>query len=289
MGKPYTLQTAKSIILQTVLSSYSQYPEAVREAARTYYLRKHRLEHPQMFWDNAKRAYPEDDEWCECCDTIRPPSRAYPYSLMKHCRSVEHVAHLHGVPEQQKAIRQVANIWEKVHGVDYDDDEGHRLAVSEKVLETAVHRIWFGQKTPNRHLDVLRLVVDDIREHLRRRKMIRHVSRVPGISDITRPASRRTAAPAREGSTKPPVVFREFGFQLCRRDGGPAMARDGYDGRVVIAPADEKTLPLSRQFDVVLYDAVGARSELGHVDATSGPASLRAQLEEILPLEFLPG
>ncbi len=56
-----------------------------------------RRQHPDGTFDSAGRWYPSDAEKCECCAKIRSPSRAYPYSYMTHCRSVEHVANKFGV------------------------------------------------------------------------------------------------------------------------------------------------------------------------------------------------
>jgi hypothetical protein len=41
--------------------------------------------------DNGGRWYPDNDEKCMCCNNIRSPSRAYPWSLWKHCKSKKHV------------------------------------------------------------------------------------------------------------------------------------------------------------------------------------------------------
>lgn len=56
--------------------------------------RKDRRHHPSGKFDKQGRFYPDGNETCECCKGIRSPSVAYPYSLMTHCRSVEHVANM---------------------------------------------------------------------------------------------------------------------------------------------------------------------------------------------------
>jgi len=66
-------------------------------AAEMYRSRQNRRSHPQGKFDKQKRWYPSADEMQECCRSIRPPSVSYPYSLMKHCRSLEHVAAMYGV------------------------------------------------------------------------------------------------------------------------------------------------------------------------------------------------
>ena len=54
--------------------------------------RQDRSSHPAGNFDNQSRWYPAAAERQPCCDAIRSPSAAYPYSLMTHCRSVEHIA-----------------------------------------------------------------------------------------------------------------------------------------------------------------------------------------------------
>ena len=41
--------------------------------------------------DSGGRWYPEGAERVSCCDSIREPSRKYPFSYYKHCRSVKHI------------------------------------------------------------------------------------------------------------------------------------------------------------------------------------------------------
>ena len=81
--------------------------KAVHDAAHQYIRLKRRQEHPAGRFDNAGRFYPK----CQyaCCN-VRPPSRAFPNSLMKHARSLEHVAHAHGIPDRVLDIRRYANL-----------------------------------------------------------------------------------------------------------------------------------------------------------------------------------
>lgn len=76
-------------------------------AVRTYLNRRDRLSHPVGKFDKAGRWYPSEEETCECCKYIRTPSRAWPYSYMTHCRTIEHVAHLYNVDakELRRAVR----------------------------------------------------------------------------------------------------------------------------------------------------------------------------------------
>lgn len=70
------------------------YEVTLEKAAHEYRSRKNRNSHPAGSFDRAKRWEPDAEEWCSCCASIRSPSKAFPYSLMTHCRSLEHVANL---------------------------------------------------------------------------------------------------------------------------------------------------------------------------------------------------
>lgn len=69
----------------------------LEQAARTFIARRDRTAHPSGKFDNAGRWYPSEAETCECCDSVRSPSRAHPFSYMVHCRTMKHVANLYGV------------------------------------------------------------------------------------------------------------------------------------------------------------------------------------------------
>jgi hypothetical protein len=62
----------------------------LRAAAQKYIDLQDRRVHPGGKFDHAQRWKP--DRELACCALIRSPSRAYPYSLMTHCRSLTHVA-----------------------------------------------------------------------------------------------------------------------------------------------------------------------------------------------------
>jgi hypothetical protein len=72
-----------------------------------YLARQNRERHPDGSFDKGGRWYPSEREQRECCAFIRSPSRAWPYSLMKHCRSVEHVAALFDIDPRilRRAVR----------------------------------------------------------------------------------------------------------------------------------------------------------------------------------------
>ena len=63
---------------------------------------------PAGSYDNASRWWP--DEEFECCAMIRSPSRAWPFSKLKHCLSLAHKEALHGADhEDVLALRRVLN------------------------------------------------------------------------------------------------------------------------------------------------------------------------------------
>lgn len=81
-------------------------------AVAEFIARQTRSSHPAGNFDNAGRWYPIAGEHCECCDSIRTPSRAWPNTLNKHCRSAAHVANLYGVDvtELRRAVRAAKEV-----------------------------------------------------------------------------------------------------------------------------------------------------------------------------------
>ena len=67
------------------------------QAVEEYQKRQSREHHPGGKFDKGGRWYPSAEEKRACCDKVRSPSRAFPYSLMLHCRTAGHVAALFGV------------------------------------------------------------------------------------------------------------------------------------------------------------------------------------------------
>lgn len=55
-----------------------------------YQARKNRLVYPTGTSDNAGRWYPSSKENCGVVGSIRPPSRAYPYSYLAACQTRKH-------------------------------------------------------------------------------------------------------------------------------------------------------------------------------------------------------
>lgn len=53
---------------------------------------------PDGHFDSKKRWFPSKEEEQDCCRRLRRPSSNYPYTLMSHCRSLEHVAHACNLP-----------------------------------------------------------------------------------------------------------------------------------------------------------------------------------------------
>ena len=84
----------------------------LEQAARTFIARRDRTAHPAGKFDNASRWYPSEKETCDCCSSVRSPSRAHPFSYMVHCRTIKHVASLYGVNESElrKEIRRLTPV-----------------------------------------------------------------------------------------------------------------------------------------------------------------------------------
>jgi len=83
----------------------------LEQAAREYMRRQARASDPDGTFDKGGRWWPEDHEECACCEYIRRPSRAWPYSWLVHCRTAEHVASLYEVnkTEMMRIVRSLRN------------------------------------------------------------------------------------------------------------------------------------------------------------------------------------
>jgi hypothetical protein len=66
------------------------------ETAAEYLKMQGRVLHPYGQRDGAGRWYPVEKERASCCGNVRQPTRAYPWTLMTHCRTLKHVCTLHG-------------------------------------------------------------------------------------------------------------------------------------------------------------------------------------------------
>jgi hypothetical protein len=93
------------------------------EAALEFVCRDLRLRHPDGTFDEGGRFYPSEKERRDCCADIRAPSRAFPLSLMKHCRTVKHIAKLYDVAEKdvKAEVEKVKQqLWYFCHTRDFD-------------------------------------------------------------------------------------------------------------------------------------------------------------------------
>lgn len=71
--------------------------DRMREVVRVYISLKNRKTNPDGSFDRKGVWWPSATERQPCCSKIRSPTRSYPYSLVKHCRTLEHVANTFGV------------------------------------------------------------------------------------------------------------------------------------------------------------------------------------------------
>lgn len=75
-------------------------------ALAEYQMRKVGQKRPRGHWDKQGRFYLSIGETLPCCRGIRPPSKAYPYSQLRHGCTYKHVAALFGVDEAE--LRQAS-------------------------------------------------------------------------------------------------------------------------------------------------------------------------------------
>lgn len=76
------------------------------KAGIEFYELKNRITNPSGSFDNAKRFTIAGE--CECCRSIRKPSRAFPFSHLVHARTAVHVAHSYNMPDSEREIKIVA-------------------------------------------------------------------------------------------------------------------------------------------------------------------------------------
>lgn len=89
------------------------YTPAEYEAATRYIRRRDRFERPAGRFDRARRFWLDED--LPCC-RVRTPSRAHPFSQLKHGCSMIHVANLEGA--DLVAVRRLVRLLEKSVNVD---------------------------------------------------------------------------------------------------------------------------------------------------------------------------
>lgn len=103
--------------------------------AKTYSDMKNRHIHPQGEFDSANRFYTSVKY--PCCEHIRPPSRSYPYSQMKHARSLEHIAHEFAVAQHISVLRKIANTFSK-KGEDEARKRLHSNRIKAEILQVSI-------------------------------------------------------------------------------------------------------------------------------------------------------
>jgi len=59
-------------------------------------------------WDSKRIWHPDEREVRDCCREISPPSRRFPFSYLRHCCTIRHIATLWEIDESQarRAFRQ---------------------------------------------------------------------------------------------------------------------------------------------------------------------------------------
>jgi hypothetical protein len=82
-----------------------QYWEVVDDAAREYLERRTAWPHSKGQVKSCGKWYPNADEKCCVCNSIRPPSCAYPNSLLKHATTMFHICDKYGVIESDVRAR----------------------------------------------------------------------------------------------------------------------------------------------------------------------------------------
>lgn len=87
----------------------SEIDQKVFETVREYQSLRDRITNPEGTFDKQGRFYLDTRASLPCCQSIRSPSRRFPYSEMKHGRTLKHVATKNGVDIKacRKALKQL--------------------------------------------------------------------------------------------------------------------------------------------------------------------------------------
>lgn len=93
------------------LLDHSHHSKADIAAAHEYIERRERRSHPASTIDSGGRVRLKPEEYCSCCDSIRPPSRKWRFTEALHARTLPHVATLYQANE--KTARKIANFTDK--------------------------------------------------------------------------------------------------------------------------------------------------------------------------------
>ena len=72
-------------------------PQNLEHAVECYLSRQNRKEVPSGYCDDEGRWFPFGKERKACCKRVIQPTRMWTRSLLTHCRTMDHVAHLYGV------------------------------------------------------------------------------------------------------------------------------------------------------------------------------------------------
>lgn len=79
--------------------------DPITAAARRHLRLRDRLDHPEGTFDNSGRFWL--DRQHRCCQSIRTPSRSFPFSQMVHGRTLSHVLHEAGLVDREREVRAV--------------------------------------------------------------------------------------------------------------------------------------------------------------------------------------
>lgn len=124
----------KSILkkIDEVLTLDGLYKGKLIKAVDDYVKLKNRIINPVGSFDSAGRWRPANS--LLCCSKIRPPSRKFPYTLNKHCRSAEHVAAMYSV--DKKDLIKAYNIVNKLFEITSDSNIGCLLS---KMMQDGIY------------------------------------------------------------------------------------------------------------------------------------------------------
>ena len=114
-----------------------EYIASVKSAAQEFIDLKERKTNPEGNFDSGGRWYPS--RLCDCCHAIRNPSRAWPFTLMTHCRTAAHVAENRGVDASdiRSAVKKGIEVWALEKAFFAEQNERARQEKTKEIVNRA--------------------------------------------------------------------------------------------------------------------------------------------------------
>jgi hypothetical protein len=104
-GRNVRVDVMSEVAKTEITGDTPEYLAAVDKAAHEYLERRNKWPWGRGYMKSCQKWYPNPDEKCCVCASIRPPSCTYPNSLIKHSTTMFHISDKNGVSESDVRAR----------------------------------------------------------------------------------------------------------------------------------------------------------------------------------------